>query len=125
VLPRLHAAGGEQRRVLLGDFLADQVVKVLALGAGHVVDRQRSLMDLGMDSLMAMELRNRLQTATQLKVAVADLLQGPSIESLADDLLGQWAARPPGTADDAAAPGPAATPAAATPAEPAWEEGTL
>jgi aryl carrier-like protein len=65
------------------------VVKVLALGSGHAVDRQRSLMDLGMDSLMALELRNRVQSATRLRVALADLLQGPTIEGLAADLLGQ------------------------------------
>jgi len=118
LLPRLQAAAHDEQRALLQDFLADQVVKVLALGSGHAVDRQRSLMDLGMDSLMAMELRNRLQAATRLTVAVADLLQGPSIQALAEDLLGQLA-RP---AQNGASPPPAAAGAAS---EPAWEEGTL
>jgi len=118
LLPRLQSAGREEQRALLQDFLADQVVKVLALGSGHAVDRQRSLMDLGMDSLMAMELRNRLQTATRLTVAVADLLQGPSIRELADQLLGQLATAAP------AGP-PKTPPAAGTASEPAWEEGTL
>ena len=96
---------------MLHDFLAEEVVKVLALGSGHAIDRQRSLLDLGMDSLMAMELRNRLQAATQLRVAVADLLQGPSIERLATALVAQL----PDVAEDSQA----------RQAEPAWEEGTL
>ncbi|MBL8348625.1 MAG: type I polyketide synthase [Rubrivivax sp.] len=118
LLPRLQAAGREEQRAMLQDFLADQVVRVLALGSGHAVDRQRSLMDLGMDSLMAMELRNRLQAATRLTVAVADLLQGPSIRKLADDLLGQMTGTAP--ADTSQAP-----PATGAAPEPAWEEGTL
>jgi hypothetical protein len=68
-------------------------------------------MALGMDSLMAMELRNRVQSATQLRVAVADLLKGASVEHLAGNLAAQL---PPST-------GAAADPAI----EQVWEEGSL
>ena len=134
--PRLQAAAANERRALLADYLAEQVVKVLALGSGHAVDRQRSLLDLGMDSLMAMELRNRLQATGGLRLAVADLLQGPSIESLSAELAGQLGeAATPGATEIT---GASATPAAATASSPpastatrgqaaaaAWEEGTL
>ncbi|WP_341889823.1 type I polyketide synthase [Variovorax sp. YR752] len=113
--PRLAQAGSPaERRSLMAEFLAGQVVKVLALPSSAPVDRQRSLMDLGMDSLMAMELRNRIQSATALRVAVADLLKGPSIDSLADDLLQQF---------DPAQAGP--PPDAGTASATGWEEGTL
>jgi aryl carrier-like protein len=122
ILPRLAAASAEERPALLSAFLADQVVKVLALGASHRVDLHRSLMDLGMDSLMAMELRNRIQTSVKARVAVADLLKGPSIHTLTADLLA-------GMGDtDAALPGAVAAPQQpATMAVPAqqWEEGSL
>jgi NADPH:quinone reductase-like Zn-dependent oxidoreductase/NAD(P)-dependent dehydrogenase (short-subunit alcohol dehydrogenase family)/aryl carrier-like protein len=118
LLPQLQAASGQQQRSLLQDFLAEQVVKVLALGSGFVVDRQRSLMDLGMDSLMAMELRNRVQTATRLRVAVADLLQGPSIEKLAAELLAQMGSDDGSVAQTGESAGTKAE------AE-TWEEGTL
>ena len=111
LLPNLHEAGKEERYQILQSFLADEVVKVLALGRGHVLDRQRSLLDFGMDSLMAMELRNRLQAATRLRVAVADLLQGPNIEQLAATLVEQLS-------DVALDP-------QATETEQAWEEGAL
>jgi hypothetical protein len=62
-----------------------------------------------MDSLMAMELRNRIQTALKAKVAVAALLKGPSIAQLAASVL----------ADTALAAGPAQAPQAA------FEEGSL
>ncbi|MGB0127842.1 MAG: SDR family NAD(P)-dependent oxidoreductase, partial [Rhodocyclaceae bacterium] len=79
LLPRLRAAGADEARALLRSFLAGQVVSVLALGSAQTLDTQRSLMDLGMDSLMAIELRNRVQVATEVRLAVADLLNGPSV----------------------------------------------
>lgn len=111
LLPRLQAEGATQRRALLQDFLVDQLYKVLALGSREAVDPHRSLMALGMDSLMAMELRNRVQSATQLRVAVADLLKGATVEQLAADLAGQLP--------------PAGSTSAGTALDDAWEEGSL
>jgi len=111
LLPRLRAGSATERLVMLRDFLTDQLVKVLALGSREAVDPHRSLMALGMDSLMAMELRNRVQAATQLRVAVADLLKGPSVDQLAGNLAAQLPASA-GAASDAAA-------------DEAWEEGSL
>ena len=85
--PRLATAADGERVGLLSTFLAEQVVKVLALGASYKVDLHRSLMDLGMDSLMAMELRNRMQSSLKLQVAIVDLLKGPSIHELSRQLL--------------------------------------
>jgi acyl carrier protein len=104
-----------ERAAMLVSLLAEQLVKVLALPTSQRVDTQRSLMDLGMDSLMAMELRNRVQSALQVQVAVADLLKGPSTEKLAADLLSKV-----GELNAAAPPT-----AAQTEPAPAWEEGTL
>ncbi len=117
---QLQAADEEQRRELLVDFLSDQVVKVLALGKGRRIDQQRSLLDLGMDSLMVMELRNRVQSATGLRLAVTDLLQGPSVKTLAAELAKGFSAELVG-----ASVGERASSAIAPAAESAWEEGTL
>jgi acyl transferase domain-containing protein/NADPH:quinone reductase-like Zn-dependent oxidoreductase/aryl carrier-like protein len=109
ILAQLAQAPAEDRLALLVGFLSDQIVRVLALPASHQVDPQRSLMEMGMDSLMAMELRNRIQTALKVKVAVAALLKGPSIAQLAASVL----------ADTALAAGPSEAPQAA------FEEGSL
>jgi acyl transferase domain-containing protein/NADPH:quinone reductase-like Zn-dependent oxidoreductase/short-subunit dehydrogenase/aryl carrier-like protein len=125
LVPRLHAANASERHALLQDFLAEQVVHVLALGAGHAVDRQRSLMDLGMDSLMAMELRNRVQGATRLRVAVADLLQGPTIASLAAELASQLGAGSLRDESGVAGAGREREAGQVQLDAPVWEEGTL
>ena len=118
ILARLAQAVDTARPALLQQFLTGQVVRVLALGDAQRADPHRSLMDMGMDSLMAMELRNRIQAALQVQVSVADLLRGPSLQELAQQVLALMA------------PAAGATPAAqatgavgATPA--AWEEGEL
>lgn len=87
ILPRLVVTPAEGRVALLTAFLAEQVTKVLALGAAYQMDPHRSLIAMGMDSLMAMELRNRIQTSLKAKVAVADLLQGPSVVKLSTMVL--------------------------------------
>jgi hypothetical protein len=74
-------------------------------------------MELGMDSLMAMELRNRVQSALCVQFAVADLLKGPSVEQLASDLLSRLGElAPAGAAKTVPERASSAT---------VWEEGTL
>jgi aryl carrier-like protein len=111
LIPKLRDATTGERFELLRGFLVDQLIKVLALGSRTSVDPGRSLMSLGMDSLMAMELRNRIQAATQLRVAVADVLKGPSVDELARVLAAQLP--------------PAGNGAGGPAIDGDWEEGTL
>ena len=87
VIGRIRECPPEQRHQLVTDYLSDELVKVLALGANAKIDARRSIVELGLDSLMAMELRNRLQGSLDVRVAVADLLEGPSVERLAGIVL--------------------------------------
>jgi acyl transferase domain-containing protein len=116
-LPALASAAAGDRTALLVDLLAQQLVKVLALPASRRVDTRCSLMDLGMDSLMAMELRNRVQSALCVQFAVADLLKGPSVEKLANDLLSMLGELAPA--------GAAKTVPERESSATVWEEGTL
>ena len=89
VLADLQAAEPSTRRALLDTLLADQVFRVLALPAGQKVDPHESLLNLGMDSLMAMELRNRIQSAVGVRVVVADLIGGASLTELVKIVMDQ------------------------------------
>jgi acyl transferase domain-containing protein/NADPH:quinone reductase-like Zn-dependent oxidoreductase/NAD(P)-dependent dehydrogenase (short-subunit alcohol dehydrogenase family)/acyl carrier protein len=112
-LASLASAPEGERAGLISAFLAEQLVKVLALGASYQVDRHRSVMDMGMDSLMAMELRNRIQSAFKVRLDVSDLLKGPSVHQLSTALLAELtvAGNQPAAAGVAAAE--------------TWEEGSL
>ena len=60
--------------------VADIVAAVL--GLGEKVDETVPLHDLGLDSLMAVEIRNRLENEAGIDVSVRELIEGASIRSL-------------------------------------------
>jgi len=47
----------------------------------------QSIIELGLDSLMAMELRNRVQHAAKVRLSVADLMAGSTIDDLVPRIL--------------------------------------
>ncbi|WP_437672444.1 beta-ketoacyl synthase N-terminal-like domain-containing protein [Sorangium sp. So ce131] len=91
----------EQRERLAGHLTA-LVARVLRLAAPQI-DRHTSLGGLGLDSLLALELKNRIGTELRATVSVVDLLKGASVAELADKLHRTLAepASPAGAAPDA------------------------
>ncbi|MDY7093375.1 MAG: SDR family NAD(P)-dependent oxidoreductase [Acidobacteriota bacterium] len=67
------------------DYLAEQVAQVLELPVERL-DLERPLNRLGLDSLMAVEIKNRVESDLGVELSVVQFLQGPSIEELAADL---------------------------------------
>jgi acyl carrier protein len=82
-LTEILAASAEERRDRLVDHVRRHVAHVLRLGAGRVVDRRHRLMDLGLDSLMAVELRNRLGQDLNLSVPATVVFDYPTIDAVA------------------------------------------
>ncbi|MGW2546198.1 acyl carrier protein, partial [Kitasatospora sp. NPDC001574] len=68
-----------------------------ALGSrAATVDPDAPLSGLGLDSLMAVELRNEVQSRLGIKVTVADFLKGATVRGLAEQVAGELAGRPAG-----------------------------
>jgi acyl carrier protein len=85
----------EARYNLLKGFLAEQVGRIMGY-AGDRIDVSESVTNLGMDSLMAVELKNRIEKNVGVVIPMVQLLQGPSIAELAGSVLAHLADSPGG-----------------------------
>ncbi|POX60083.1 beta-ketoacyl synthase, partial [Streptomyces sp. Ru62] len=83
-LARLSAADAVR---LLVETVCGHVADVLGHGSGSAVDPQRSLGDLGVDSLAALDLRNRLSADTGLRLSTTLTFDYPTSEALARHLF--------------------------------------
>jgi acyl transferase domain-containing protein/NADPH:quinone reductase-like Zn-dependent oxidoreductase len=76
-------------------FVRQQVAKVLALPSGDSLGDQTPLTNMGIDSLMAIELRNALGAAVGKTLPASLVYDRPTIDALAEHLLGMLAPAPP------------------------------
>ncbi|RKH34084.1 LLM class flavin-dependent oxidoreductase [Corallococcus praedator] len=74
------------RPELVREYLRTQVARVLARSSARL-DVNASLMSLGLDSLMSIDLRNRIESDLGVVIPMVNLLRGPSIAQLVDDVL--------------------------------------
>ncbi|MEI8394703.1 MAG: KR domain-containing protein, partial [Rhodospirillaceae bacterium] len=77
------SAPGERRGAIIA-FVSRQVAGTL--GMVGEVDPSQPLRELGLDSLMAITLINRIDAALGIRIPAVKLLQGPSIDQLVDDI---------------------------------------
>jgi short-subunit dehydrogenase len=85
---RLSKTPQQNRRALLLDYMRAQARQILGLSPSYVVDEREPLIRLGLDSLMAVELRNQISAALERPLMATLLFDHPSLSSLADFLLG-------------------------------------
>jgi acyl transferase domain-containing protein/acyl-CoA synthetase (AMP-forming)/AMP-acid ligase II/NADPH:quinone reductase-like Zn-dependent oxidoreductase/acyl carrier protein len=98
----LRRAGPQERRRLLQSYLRDQVAGKLGLTPSRL-DIQLPLNQLGVDSLIAVELRAQIERDTGIVVPVVQLLDGPSVSGLADWLGDRLSSAGPPEPDPTAA----------------------
>ncbi|MDQ1288821.1 MAG: hypothetical protein QG622_2387, partial [Actinomycetota bacterium] len=98
---RLAPMDADARREALLSLVLDTVAGVLGHADPLGIDPDRGLLDLGFDSLTAVELRNTLQKATGLRLPVTLLFDHPSSTAVAEH-LGSHFAPADGAADGAA-----------------------
>ncbi len=84
----LLAAEASERKQMLQSYLAEQVARSLGTSPSKL-DAQQPLNELGLDSLMAVELKNRIAIDLGVNVPVAKFLQGFSIGQAVTQVLGQ------------------------------------
>jgi NADPH:quinone reductase-like Zn-dependent oxidoreductase/NAD(P)-dependent dehydrogenase (short-subunit alcohol dehydrogenase family)/acyl carrier protein len=120
--PEAHAAGETWRQQLAALAAAERVgaaealvggvvAAVLGLDPDRPLSRRKGLSDLGIDSLMAVELARRLSHNTGLDLPSTLAFEHPTLESLVNHLLEEFAIDSPATNADT--PAAARTAAAA------------
>ena len=104
---RLMSALPDERLVLLRDFVRERVMAVLRLDLSQVPGPGQRLMDLGFDSLMAVQLRNQVGTGLGLgkMLPVTLLFDYPTIDAIVHYILARLAPPLPSLDDAPPAPG--------------------
>jgi NAD(P)-dependent dehydrogenase (short-subunit alcohol dehydrogenase family)/acyl carrier protein len=91
---RVQHAQPSQQRELLQELVAAELADVLRLGPGQRLAPDQLFFEIGMDSLMAVELKMRLETALARALPATLVFEYPSIAALTaylgDEVLG-WA----------------------------------
>jgi len=87
---RLNALSPEQRRRELSELVCSNAATVLGRSSVADINAQRAFQDLGFDSLTAVELRNRLKSATGLILPPTLIFDYPTPAALSEHLIAQF-----------------------------------
>ncbi len=85
----LRAMDSSERPGKLLDYLKNRLSVTLGT-APEKIPHDRSLAALGVDSLLALELKNRVESELQITIRIVELLEGPTLQNLAASILKQW-----------------------------------
>jgi len=85
-LDQLNSTPPEEQLKLLSAYVTGEVNKVLGLGVTHLTNPRQGFTDIGLDSLMAVELSNRLQKGLERSLPSTLTFEYPSIQSVVDYL---------------------------------------
>ncbi|WP_225803444.1 type I polyketide synthase [Streptomyces sp. NK15101] len=102
---RLAVAPAEERDALVSAAVSAELAVILGYGDADAVDPERPFKELGLDSLGAVRLRNRLSQVTGLTLPSTLVFAHPTVPSLAAHLRTLLDERAPGEDEETAAPG--------------------
>ena len=87
LLNQLHEMPAWNRADALSEYISQQVCALLEISDHSSLDMNRGFFDFGMDSLMAVSLRTRLEQQLGCKLVASTIFDFPSVERLTKYLL--------------------------------------
>ena len=91
---RLHGLPAPEQHALLLDLVRSHIATVLGNTTPEAIDPDKAFQDLGFDSLTAVEMRNRLKTATGLALSPTLIFDYPTPNGLAGYIRSELAGVP-------------------------------
>ncbi len=88
ILSRIQPASLETETSpeMIGKYLEERARQILNISPHHTLHWQQSILDLGFDSLSAVELLNQIRTDLGVSLETSEMMSGPSIAQLATQL---------------------------------------
>ena len=84
---KLLAVEEDERSTMLEEYFAEQLAKIMGLDPEEL-EVEQPLNSLGLDSLMAIELKNTVEAKLRISIPMAQFMEGPSIASLSKSVAG-------------------------------------
>jgi len=84
----LSALSESERMEVMSDWLKKKIARVIGVPPSKL-EEDKPLNSMGLDSLMAIELKNSVENSLGTQLTIATLLKGPSIRDLAVNMLEQ------------------------------------
>jgi acyl transferase domain-containing protein/SAM-dependent methyltransferase len=88
LLEQLRAAADDDAQSLLTSLVRGEVAAVLGLDAARLMEPGQGFFKLGMDSLMTVELRGRLERSVGIRLPTTIAFEYPTVEALSGYLAG-------------------------------------
>ncbi|NEQ06320.1 MAG: SDR family NAD(P)-dependent oxidoreductase [Moorea sp. SIO4E2] len=92
IISQLEVASKSERQTILSSHLQSEIATVLGMG-DMTIDLQQPLTTMGLDSLMALELRNRVKSKLGVDIPIVQLVEGISIADLGTEINQQLTLR--------------------------------
>lgn len=88
ILASVLATSGVEQEMIIQTYLRNQLARILGFEPDHL-DLTQSILSLGLDSLMAVELKNRIERDLRVVTPMVRLLQGPTTGELTSFVMSQ------------------------------------
>ena len=90
ILSQLKTISPDEQEGIISRHVQHQIIKILGFDATQSFDSQRALTDLGMDSLMAVELKNKVDSDFGVSVPLTYFIEEASVAGLSKKIHSQF-----------------------------------